>query len=75
MFGHNDVANQGKFVASARFFERLYGKISGADSPKQGPPLIATEGDEMQITMAGKALEVFGHRSEERPTLCTLRKG
>ncbi len=70
MFGHDDVAREGQAVPGAILLENLDGKISGAGGAKQGPALIATKGDEMQVVVAGEAFEVLGHRSEERPTRC-----
>jgi hypothetical protein len=75
MFGHDDVTDEGKAVAGANFLENLDGKISGADSAEPRPALIASKSDEMQVAVAGEALEGLGHRSEERPTLCRRRKG
>ena len=75
MFGHDDVADQGKPVAEAHFFKNLDRQISDSNGAEQGPALIATKGDEMEVAMTGNAFEVLGHRSEERPTLCKLRKG
>jgi len=75
MFGHDDVADQGKPVADAHFFKNLHCQISGVGGGEQRTTLITTKGDEMEVAMTGNAFEVLWHRSEERPTLCKLRKG
>ena len=74
MFWHDDLADQGKPVADAHFFKNLRCQISGSNGAEQGPALIATKGDEMEVSMTGNAFEVLWHRSEERPSLCKLRK-
>ena len=71
--GHEDIPNKSEPVASANFVQRLGSPISGANRTEQGPALIAAERDEMQIAAAVEALQSFGHKREEGPTLCKNR--
>ena len=46
-----------------------------ASGSEERPALIAAESDEGKVAASGDALEIFGHRREEGPTLCKERKG
>jgi len=72
---HDHVAYERKPVPCSNFVKDLHGKISRSNRSQQGPSLIATECDEMQVAAARDALQILRHRSEEAPTLCKLRKG
>ena len=72
---HDHVAYERKPVPCSNFLKNLHRKISRPNRSQQGPSLIATECDEMQVAAAHDAFQVLRHRSEEAPTLCKLRKG
>ena len=57
------------------FLENLHGEISGSCGSEKRSALIAAEGDEVKIAVSGDALEIFGHRREEGPTLCLPQAG
>ena len=69
MLRHDDVTDESEAVASANFLEDLHGKIPGASGGQKRPSLVTAKGDEVKIAASGEALEILGHRREERPTL------
>ena len=75
VFGHDDVADDAKMIAGADFLENLHGEISGASGSEKGSSLVAAEGDEVKVAASGDALEIFGHRRAEGPTLCLPTAG
>src|SRR5690242_21754624 len=75
VFGHDDVADDAEMIAGADFLENLHGEISGASGSEKGSSLVAAEGDEVKVAASGDALERFGRRREEGPTLCLPTAG
>jgi hypothetical protein len=76
MFGHDDVADQGKPVAEAHFFKNLDRQISDSNGAEQGPALIATKGDEMEVATTGNArLRFFGIGAKNGPPFANCAKG
>ena len=75
VLGHDRVADDAETIVSADLFENPHGEISGAWRSEQRSSLIAAASDEVKIAASGDALEMFGHRREERPTLCLPTAG
>ena len=69
MFGHQHIADQCKTIPGTDLLEDVDGEIPRTNGAEKTPSLIAAKGDEMKIAMASATSQIFGHRSEERPTL------
>jgi hypothetical protein len=66
MLGHENEADQRKAIASTYFLENLDGHIPDANRAQQRPALIATEGDEMQVTPAADTFQMVRHNIRGR---------
>ena len=66
MLGHENEADQRKAIASTYFLENLDGHIPDASRAQQRPALIATEGDEMQVTPAADTFQMVRHNIRGR---------
>jgi hypothetical protein len=57
MLGHEDVAIDVELMADAESFELLFEEDSGVVGVEEWPPLVATEGDEVEVTFVLPSFE------------------
>ena len=61
VFGHDDVSEDDEAVAAADLFEKVEEEVAAAFASQQGSTLIATAGDEVEITGTVVAAQSSGH--------------
>lgn len=64
VLGHDDVADQSKFVAVANFSKNLRHDIPELSATEQRQAVITTEGHKVKMIPPMLALETFGHTRE-----------
>lgn len=61
VLGHDDVGGYDEVVAETHGFEGLFEEIAGLRGREVGEPVIATEGDEVEVSCGLVSDEVVGH--------------
>jgi len=61
VFGHDHVADDHELIAAAHPFQYFQEKVAACGRPQQGPTLVATAGDVVQMVGATVAFEALGH--------------
>jgi hypothetical protein len=73
VLGHDHVAENGKAVFAARLLEKLQEQIAALGPVQERDAMIATAGDEVQLSGVIVALEASGHgRRLTRGEACWL---
>ncbi len=49
VFGHDDVAKDAEVIRIAHGFKGAHKQVAGFRGAEVGPPLVATEGDEVEV--------------------------
>jgi hypothetical protein len=61
VIGHEHVADERELVTQPHLAEKFHGQIPCANGCQETPALVAAEGNEMKVRLAGDTLESFGH--------------
>ena len=61
VFGHDHVADDYELIAAAHPFQYFQEKVAACGRPQQGPTLVATAGDVVEMVGAIVAFEAQGH--------------
>jgi hypothetical protein len=71
---HHHISNEKRSAAVTHFSQSLQEQSASPDGAQERSSLVATEGDEMQVSMSMMAFEFSGLEEKNVPTLSKNRK-
>jgi hypothetical protein len=66
MLRHYDISDQTERMSAANFIQYLYKTVPRPNRTQRRPPPIATEGNEMKITLSVVPFERIAHRRKNQ---------